>query len=168
MPIHDTGGLLSAPAIATLPTLAIAPVPSRPEGTGESTRFPITLELTRNGYAGPVPFWWSVAGTGGAPADAADFAGGVLPSGSGSFAPGETSQVVLVEVTGDSLLEPDEGFAVTATASVPLPPATATVVIGNDDVAAALATPSLADSGSPAQGTPDNFGVVFAGGTSQA
>jgi len=56
---------------------------------------------------------WSVAGSGPAPADAADFTGGVLPSGLVNFAAGETSQTITVNAAGDTLVEAYEGFTIT-------------------------------------------------------
>ena len=50
-------------------------------------------------------------GDGADPADAADF-GGSLPSGSVLFGPGETSQIVSVDVSGDIDLEENESFSV--------------------------------------------------------
>ncbi|MEZ5667268.1 MAG: Calx-beta domain-containing protein [Alphaproteobacteria bacterium] len=46
-------------------------------------------------------------------ADAADFVGGVLPSGTVSFAAGESSKTITVQVAGDAATENDEGFTVT-------------------------------------------------------
>ena len=63
--------------------------------------------------AGAASVAWSVAGSGAAPADAADFAGGVLPSGTLSFAPGQTSAILTVALAGDLTPEADEGFTVT-------------------------------------------------------
>src|SRR5262249_25959073 len=80
---------------------------------------------------------WSVAGSGAHPADAADFQGGALPSGTLSFAAGETSKVITVNVAGDAAVESDESFTLTlANASgAALGTATATGTITNDDAA---------------------------------
>ena len=43
---------------------------------------------------------WAVSGSGDRAANAGDFAGGVLPSGSLSFAPGVLTQVITVQATG--------------------------------------------------------------------
>src|SRR3546814_7859411 len=45
--------------------------------------------------------------------DGADFAGALLPAGSLSFAAGETSKTLVLQVQGDALDEGDEGFTVT-------------------------------------------------------
>ncbi len=42
-----------------------------------------------------------------------DFAGAALPSGTVSFAAGETSKTITVNVAADTVVEPDEGFTVT-------------------------------------------------------
>ena len=56
---------------------------------------------------------WTVSGSGSSPAPASAFAGGVLPSGTVSFAAGQTSQTITVNVAGDSTLRLTEGFTVT-------------------------------------------------------
>ena len=45
--------------------------------------------------------------------DIPDFQGGVLPSGIVSFAAGQTSQVITVNVAGNTVVEPNEAFTVT-------------------------------------------------------
>jgi hypothetical protein len=86
---------------------------------------------------------WSVAGSGTAPATAADFAGGVLPSGTVTFAAGETSKTITVAVAADHVVEANEGFAVTLSspssgASIGTASTSGTIV--NDDVARAGVT----------------------------
>ena len=51
---------------------------------------------------------YAVTGSGANPANAADFAGGVLPSGTVNFAATQTSQVVTINVNGDTAVELDE------------------------------------------------------------
>jgi hypothetical protein len=60
--------------------------------------------------------WQAEPGSGGS--DASDFVGGVFPSGSVTFASGETSRVVEVAVAGDREFEPDEGFGVRLSGAV--------------------------------------------------
>lgn len=43
--------------------------------------------------------------------DGADFLGGGLPSGTLTFAPGETSRTITIAAQGDTLVEPDESFS---------------------------------------------------------
>ena len=76
------------------------------EGDSGSTGF--TFAVTRTGgLAVAVNTQWDLMAAG---ADAADFVGGVLPSGVVSIALGETSQTVTVQVQGDTTVEPDEAF----------------------------------------------------------
>ena len=56
---------------------------------------------------------FAVTGSGANPADAADFHGGVLPTGEVFFGGGEASKTIWVPVQGDRTIEPDEGFTVT-------------------------------------------------------
>ena len=80
---------------------------------GDAGTTDLTFEVTRAGglgYAMTVEV--AVAGSGAAPADAADFAGGALPAATLSFAPGETAQTATVAVAGDTDVEPDERFTV--------------------------------------------------------
>ncbi|WP_274704138.1 bluetail domain-containing putative surface protein, partial [Microcystis aeruginosa] len=76
------------------------------------------------------------AGTGTNPANATDFIGGLFPSGTLSFAPGEASKVITVNVQGDTTVEPNENFTVTLsnpTNGATITTATATGTINNDD-----------------------------------
>jgi hypothetical protein len=79
---------------------------------------------------------WAVTGSGSNPADAADFGAAALPSGTVTFAAGESSQTITVNVSGDTSVENDEGFTVTLSS-----PSGATIATGaasgtilNDDV----------------------------------
>ena len=96
---------------------------------------------------------FAVAGSGAAPADAADFTGGALPAGTVALAPGETSRMLTVEVAGDTDVEPDEGFTLKLTNPTggaglgPLPSAAA--IIRNDDAPAQPDLPSGVVRGSP-------------------
>ena len=82
------------------------------EGDADTT--PFTFTVTRSGdTAAAAEIGWSVAGFAGPgsnAATAADFAGAALPSGTISFAPGQTSQTITVEVAGDSIGEANETF----------------------------------------------------------
>ncbi|MFB2553699.1 nidogen-like domain-containing protein [Ensifer soli] len=53
----------------------------------------------------------SVVGSGASPATGTDFAGGRLPTGTVTFAPGQTEQTFIVNVMADGRLEPDESFS---------------------------------------------------------
>ena len=87
----------------------------RAEGNSGTSAF--TFTVYRNGTtSGTDTLDWSVSpgGFGGTmPASGADFAGGVLPSGTVSFGPGDHQQTVTVEVDGDTVYELNESFTVT-------------------------------------------------------
>jgi hypothetical protein len=53
-----------------------------------------------------------VEGNGGTPATALDFAGGQLPSGTAVFTSGQDTLSLAINVVGDGVLEPDEGFRI--------------------------------------------------------
>ena len=114
------GTVASTFSIATLnPTLA--------EGTGTGTTS-FTFRITRTGATAQAQsIGWSVGGIGKAPADAKDFALGVLPQGTVAFAAGETERTVSVAVQRDTAIEPNETFAVALKA----PPAGGTIGIGS-------------------------------------
>ena len=124
-----------APPPPPAPSLAISPLSAdKAEGSGGTTAF--TFEVTRSGdTSGATSVDYAVSGSGGDPAEASDF-GGSFPSGSVTFAAGETTKTVTVDVTADTDVEGDEGFTVTLSnasggASISAPTATGT--IQNDD-----------------------------------
>jgi hypothetical protein len=86
----------SGTSVAMAPSLSIARlVASAAEGNSGST--PFTFAVTRAGVTtGASSAHWAVIGSGGASANAADFTGGVLPSGIVSFAAGGTSKTITV------------------------------------------------------------------------
>jgi hypothetical protein len=125
------------------------------EGNSGSTAY--TFTVTRSGDTNQSSTAnWAVTGSGGSPAAAADFVGGELPSGTVSFASGETSKAITVLVAGDGTIEPDEGFTVTlngASAGTQITAASATGTIINDDVL------TVAQFGTPVTLIAGNFGV---------
>jgi hypothetical protein len=97
----------------TLPSLAIAPS-NQPGAEGNTGSTAYTFEVTRTGdLSGTSSSAWSVTGSGNTPANAADFVGGILPSGNITFEPGQSSATITVNVAGDTAIENDEGFVVT-------------------------------------------------------
>ena len=145
---------------------------SATKAEGNSGTTPFTFTVTRAGdTSGATTVTYAVTGTGANPANAADF-GGTLPSGTVSFAAGESTKTVTIDVVGDSTAESDEGFLVTlsnASGGATITTATATGTIQNDDVttlaiAAASATKAEGNSGT----TPFTFTVTRAGDTSGA
>ncbi|MCA2624882.1 MAG: pre-peptidase C-terminal domain-containing protein, partial [Microcystis sp. M20BS1] len=127
------------PVLVALPTgttLAISATnASQTEGNSGSKAF--TFTVARSGAAtGTHNVNWAVTGSGSNPANATDFVGSVLPSGTVSFAAGETSKVITVNVQGDTTVEPNENFTVTlsnATNGATITTATAIGTIQNDD-----------------------------------
>jgi lysophospholipase L1-like esterase len=115
------------------------------------SNFVFTLSRTGD-TSGASSVNWAVTGSSGNPANAADFVGGVLPSGTINFAAGDTSKTITVQVANDSTVEPNEGFTVTLSSptGASLGTATATGTIVNDDSAPlpviAMSTASVSQS----------------------
>lgn len=86
-------------------------------GTPSSTPFTFTVNRTGN-TTSAVSLSWAVTGSGANPADAADFIDGVLPTGTVSFAPGQSTATITVNVAGDANPESDEEFTVTLASNV--------------------------------------------------
>ncbi|MFM6344058.1 MAG: Calx-beta domain-containing protein, partial [Dolichospermum sp.] len=120
-----------------VPTLAIAATnANQTEGNSGSKAFTFTVTRAVN-TTGSNNVNWAVTGSGTSAANATDFVGGVLPSGTVSFAAGETSKVITVNVQGDTTVEPNENFTVTLsnpTNGATITTATAVGTIQNDDV----------------------------------
>lgn len=114
------------------------------EGTGGSTVF--SFEVQRTGdLTEVVSFTYAVDGDGFSPANADDFVGGALPSGSVTFAAGEAKATVDVMVNGDADIESDEDFSFTLTGAsttgasvVSLGVTQSLARIGNDDFPASV------------------------------
>ncbi len=165
------------------PSLSIAAATaSAAEGNSGSTAYNFTI--TRTGAtATPFTVGWSATGAigiGTAPADAADFVGGVLPSGTVSFAAGQTKATVTVAVAADTKGEQNERFAVTLnspTAGTTISQANALATIVNDDTdglailaisGAGVTRTEGTTAGSPGGTTPFKFTVTRSGVTSTA
>jgi V8-like Glu-specific endopeptidase len=58
---------------------------------------------------------WAVSGNGTTSADASDFAEGVLPEGTVTFAAGESTAVISLGIVADKIIEADEQFQLTLT-----------------------------------------------------
>jgi hypothetical protein len=117
--------------------LAIAADPTAIQSEGNSSATAFTFTVTRNGATtSSTSASWAVTGGTTNPANAADFVGNALPKGTVSFATGETSKTVTVNVNGDTQFEPGENFVVTLSAptgGATIATATATGTIQNDD-----------------------------------
>ncbi len=153
------GGALIAGATATgtiqNDDTVLTIVPTRADRTeGNISPTPFTFTVTRSGTnTGTNSLNWRVSGSGTNPANTADFPGAVLPSGSISFAPGETSKVITFNVAGDTSVEANETFTVTIanpTGGATIAGATATGTIQNDDL---LNNPSPIESWTRLLGT---------------
>src|SRR3954452_24651479 len=150
----------------TVPALSItADQTSKAEGNSGTT--PFTFTVTRSGStAGTSSVSYAVSG---GTANAADF-GGTLPSGTVSFAAGETSKTVTLKVSGDTTVEPDESFNVvlSSPAGATIGTGTASSTILNDDVAAPALSITAAQM-SKLEGasgpTPFTFTVTRSGST---
>src|SRR6185369_3132007 len=132
--VFSEGGASASLAIAATDA-------SKAEGNGGST--PFTFTVTRSGdTSGASSATYTVSGSGTNAATAADFTGAAFPTGTVSFAAGETSKLVTINVAGDSTVEPNEGFTVTLSApsaGTTITTATATGTIVNDDASLAIA-----------------------------
>ncbi|MEO6255203.1 MAG: esterase-like activity of phytase family protein, partial [Sphingomicrobium sp.] len=111
------------------------------EGTSASpTAF--TFTVTRTGdlsLAGSVNY--AVSGTGSTPAYYGDFALGVLPTGTVTFAAGEDTKTFSINVVGDTSVESAETFKVTlsgATGGATITGSTATATILDDDTSSGI------------------------------
>ena len=107
------------------------------EGNAGTTSFPFSILRNDGNPNSTVTVDYYVTGSGVNPADAADFAGGVYPTGSVTFNPNETSKLINIPVNGDTTFEPDEGFTVILVnpvgAAIAVVGGSAIATIDNDD-----------------------------------
>ncbi len=138
------------------------------EGNTGSKAFTFTVTRTPNALISN-SVNWSVSGTGTTPANGTDFAAGVLPSGSVTFAPRETTKTITVSVRGDTTIEQDETFQVTLsgpTNGATISTLRATGIIRTDDTGLAV-TPMSANRNEGNTGTTAfTFNVTRSGNTS--
>ncbi|MDJ0690378.1 MAG: Calx-beta domain-containing protein [Xenococcaceae cyanobacterium MO_188.B32] len=105
------------------------------EGDAESTQF--TFTVTRSGdISQETEVAWTVTGSGANPVDSNDFVGSLLPNGLIQFASNETSKEIVLNISGDTLLENDENFLLSlnnpaANTVISIPSAEGTIL--NDD-----------------------------------
>ena len=151
------------------PTLSIAAAnASRNEGNSGPTPFEFTVTRTGD-RSGAASVTYAVTGSGINSANATDF-GGSFPSGTINFAAGEVSKTIVVNVTGDTTIEPDEGLTVTLSnvTGAALGTATATGTIVNDDASLSIAATSASKPEGNSDSTPFTFTVTRTGNLSTA
>ncbi|WP_308410783.1 beta strand repeat-containing protein, partial [Cylindrospermopsis raciborskii] len=125
-------GTITNDDVVVAPELAIASTNAN-QSEGNSGTKAFTFTVTRSGdTTGTSSANWAVTGSGTNQADGTDFS---VTSDTVSFAAGETTQTITVNVSGDSTVEPDEGFTVTLSnpTNATITTATATGTITNDD-----------------------------------
>jgi ELWxxDGT repeat protein len=119
----------------------VADGPRRKEGNIGSTAFPFTVRRDGDRSAASTVRWAVVAPDGSGAADGTDFVSSQLPSGFLSFAPGESSKTLLINVLADGNSEAEESFRLRLFEANGLAlPSTAiseNVVIENDDLPSA-------------------------------
>ncbi|MEI6160206.1 MAG: hypothetical protein WCP77_10255 [Roseococcus sp.] len=108
----------------------------RAEGNSGPTAF--TFTVTRSGdLTAAHSASWAVTGSGALFANTGDFTGGApLPRGTVSFAAGEATKIITINVSGDTRYEGDEGFTVTLSnpsTGVGITTAAASGIIRDDD-----------------------------------
>jgi hypothetical protein len=130
---RHSASLIAAPKTNMLVAIATK---NASQTEGNSGTKPFTFTVTRSGDTSVTTTAnWAVTGGAANPANAADF-GGTLPTGVVSFAIGETTKEIAVNVSGDTVGELDENFTVTlSNPSTPaaITTATAAGTIRNDD-----------------------------------
>jgi len=140
---------------------------------GNTTTTDYTFLVTRSGYlTQATTVDWAVGGSGTNPASADDFLNGAFPTGSVTFASGETTQLITVKAAGDSSYEPNEGFTVTLSnpaAGSSITRGSATGLIQNDDARLSIAATSANQvEGNTGTATPFTFTVKRSGYLTQA
>ncbi len=139
---------------------------------------PYTFTVNRTGdTTGISTVTYTVTGAGASQATGPDFVGGALPGGTLTFAAGDISKVITVNVQGDTTVEINEGFSVTlsapsASTSIGVGFASGTIV--NDDFApapptfAVSATDASKAEGSGSASTPFVFTIMRSGDVSSS
>ncbi|MGB7327793.1 MAG: choice-of-anchor Q domain-containing protein, partial [Rubripirellula sp.] len=174
-PAADIGAFESDLAAPVVPSLSVTATDAvKNEGNAGITAFTFTVTRNEN-TTGVTTVDFALTGSGVNAASANDFDNGDLPSGTVSFADGESSQTITVNVMGDTDAESDESFVVTlsnasGTAAVATPSATGT--IQNDDVAMvptfSLSSTSVSQLEGDAGTTTLTFTVARSGNTTVA
>jgi chitinase len=148
------GTILDDDGAPALPALSIADL-AVAEGNGEHAHFMFTVTLDK-AAAGPVSVAYSTSN--GTATAGSDY---VASSGTVTFAAGETLKTVHVDISGDTVFEGNETFAVTLSnaSGASLADATAVGTIVDDDRAP--------DQGHVGNGKADTFAITWAWGTNK-
>ena len=127
-PASAVVSIIDDDVVAPLPTLSIAGV-TQAEGNAGTSAFAFTVTLSAPASSAVTVNYATADGTATAGSDYAT-AGGVL-----TFAAGTTTQTVIVNITGDATVEPNETFTVllSAPSGATLATASASGTIVNDD-----------------------------------
>ncbi len=149
------GTIIDDDAIPVLPALSIADL-TVAEGNGEHAHFMFTVTLDK-AATGPVTVAYATAN--GTATAGSDY---VASGGSLTFAAGETSKTVHVDISGDAVLEGNETFTVTLSnaSGATIADGAAIGTIVNDD--------REPDQGHVGNGKADTFSISWAWGTNTA
>ena len=149
------GTIIDDDGAPVLPALSIADL-SVAEGNGDHAHFVFTVTLDK-AASGAVTVAYSTAN--GTATAGSDY---VATNGTLTFAAGETSKTVHVDISGDTVLEGNETVAVTLSnaSGASIADATAVGTIVNDD--------RQADQGHVGNGSADTFAITWAWGTNAA
>ncbi len=148
------GTIIDDDGAPALPALSIADL-AVAEGDGEHAHFMFTVTLDK-AAAGPVTVAYSTAN--GTATAGSDY---VATNGTLTFAAGETSKTVHVDISGDTEFEANETFTVNLSNAIGATIADATAVgtLVNDD--------SEPDQGHVGNGKADTFAITWAWGTNK-
>lgn len=129
--------------------LAIEPTDTPIVTEGNSGVTTVSFEVTRAGIitdsTADTTVDWVVAGTGPNGVEAADFVGGVLPSGTLTFGPTELSKTIEIQVLAETLVERDESFTVTLSNALNADPNLDTLQINVDNQSATIVNDDTAN-----------------------
>lgn len=135
------------------------------EGNGVPSTFQFIVQRQGDSLA-ETSVNWRFVGSGATPANAADFVGGALPTGVIRFQPGQTTNAVLIDVLGDSVVESDETFILELFSPVPTDATLANsqqAFILNDDSSLSIAATDASRFEANSGTTPFTFTVTRTG-----
>ena len=142
--------------------LGFSIIPPGPVPEGNSGATIHTWTIVRTSTLGVASVSWAVSGSALNPATGSDFVGGVLPSGTMTFNDGEDTKPLNIQIAGDALFEPDEGYLVTLSnpnVAYTLIVASASAIIVNDDSAPYFTVTGAVPTAEGASGT-TNFAFI--------